>query len=50
MEGRQVKSKKRVADHGEKDKEQVFIKSGEVKELYADSFFHFIVKKICGAF
>ena len=34
----------------EKDKEQVFIKFGDVKELYADSFFHFIVKKICGAF
>jgi len=34
----------------EKDKEQVFIKFGDVKELYADSFFHFIVKKTCGAF
>lgn len=34
----------------EKDKEQVFIKFGGVKELYADSFFHFIVKKTCGTF
>ena len=34
----------------EKDKEQIFIKFGDVKELYADSFFHFIVKKTCGTF
>lgn len=34
----------------EKNKEQVFIKFGDVKELYADSFFHFIVKKTCGTF
>ena len=34
----------------EKDKEQIFIKSGDVKELYANSFFHFIIKKTCGTF
>ena len=34
----------------EKDNEQVFIKFGDAKELYADSFFHFIVKKTCCTF
>jgi hypothetical protein len=29
----------------EKDKEQIFIKFGDVKELYADSFFSFYNKE-----